>query len=70
MLGVVAELLERGPCVRKIESLLPGQVKPVTYNKIDTCHFLARHSALIGEGKDWFAQCQDNVTESDIRSWW
>ena len=31
--------------------------------KIDTSHFLARHSALIGKGKDWLAQDQDNVTE-------
>ena len=31
--------------------------------KIDTQRFLARC-------KDWLTQCQDNVTESDIRSWW
>ena len=31
--------------------------------KIDTCRFLDRHSALLGYGKDWVAQCQDNVTE-------
>ena len=30
--------------------------------KIDTCHFLARRSALLGEVKDWFAQCQDHAT--------
>ena len=37
--------------------------------KIDTCHFLARCMALLGEGKDWLVQFQDNVTEGDIRSW-
>ena len=30
--------------------------------KIDICRFLARRSALLGQGKDWFVQCQDNVT--------
>ena len=39
-----------------------GQVKPMTY-KIDSCHFVARHLALLGYGKDWLAQCQNNVTE-------
>ena len=39
-----------------------GQVKPVTY-KIDTCRFVARCSALLGQGKDWLALCQDNLTE-------
>ena len=34
--------------------------------KIDSCHFLAYHSALLGWDKDWLAQCQDNVTEWDI----
>ena len=29
--------------------------------KIDTCRFLARHLALLGQGKDWLIQCQDNV---------
>ena len=24
---------------------------------------------IISMGKDWLAQCQDNVTEWDIRSW-
>ena len=45
-----------------------GRVKPMTY-KIDTCCFLARCSALLGEGKDWLAQCEDNVIEWDFRSW-
>ena len=38
----------------------------MTYT-IYTCPFLARHSALIS--KDWLAQCQHNVTEWDIGSW-
>ena len=38
--------------------------------KIDTCRFLARCSVLIGQGKDWLAQDQDNVTEWDIKSWY
>ena len=36
---------------------------------IDMCRFLARHSALLGYGKDWLAQCHENVTEWDIRTW-
>ena len=40
--------------------------QPMTY-QIDTCCFLAWRSALIGQ--DWLTQCQDNVTEYDIRSW-
>ena len=43
------------------------QVKPMTY-KIDTCHFLAMCLALLGYGKDWLAQYQDNDTEWDTRS--
>ena len=32
------------------------------------CHILARHSALLlGREKNWLAQCQNNVTEWDIR---
>ena len=37
--------------------------------KIDTCRLLAWRSALLGSGKDWLAQCQDNATEWDSRSW-
>ena len=37
--------------------------------KIDICCFLAWCLALLGYGKDWLAQWQDNVTEKDIRSW-
>ena len=36
--------------------------------KIDAYRFLARCSTLLGYGKDCLAQCQDNVTEWDIRS--
>ena len=44
--------------------------------KIDTCRFLARHSALLGTVKAWLAQCQDNVTwvgyhnSIRLRCWW
>ena len=31
--------------------------------KIKTCRFLARHSVLVEQGKDWLAQCEDNVTD-------
>ena len=34
--------------------------------KLDTYRFLARHSGL---GKDWLAQCPDNVTAWYIKSW-
>ena len=44
---VVAESVERRPRVREIGSLVPGQVKPMTY-QIDTCRFLAWCFALIG----------------------
>ena len=33
------------------------------------CCFLARLSALLGSGKDWLEQFQDNVTRWNIRSW-
>ena len=38
----------------------------MTY-QIDICHFLARY--LLGYGKDWLAQYEDNVTERDIELW-
>ena len=66
--GRVVELVEHEPRVWEIRSLVPGWVKLMTY-QIDTCRFLAWWSALIGYGKDWLAQCQDNVIEWDIRSW-
>ena len=37
--------------------------------KVYTCRSLTRRSALSGYDKDWFTQCQDNVTEWDIRLW-
>ena len=43
------------------------QVKPMTY-AIDNCSFQAWGSELLGQGKHWLAQCQDNVTEWDIGS--
>ena len=62
--GVVAESVEREPPMREIRNSVSGRVKPMTY-KTDTCHFLA----LIGKRKDSLSQCQNNVTEWDIRSW-
>ena len=38
------------------------RVKPIT-DKIGTYRCLAWCAALIGWGKDWLVQCQDNVTE-------
>ena len=29
------------------------------------CYFLARRSALLGMGKNWLVQCQDNVIAWD-----
>ena len=56
-----------GPIAREVGSSLPSRVKPLTY-KIDTCQTLAKHLTLLGSGTDWLVQCQDNVTEWDIRS--
>ena len=63
--------VERGPHGSEIGSSVPGWVKPMSY-EIDTCRFLVRHLAFLGECKDWLAQCLHNVTECDIRSrcWW
>ena len=30
---------------------------------IDTCNFIAKHSALLEYGKEWLTQWQDNMTE-------
>ena len=46
-LDTVTESVEHRSRVREIVGLNPGRVKPTTY-KIDTRHFLARHSALLG----------------------
>ena len=64
--GVMTELVAHGPRVWDWEN--PGRVKPMT-SRIDTCHILARHLALLGSGKDWLAQSQDNVTEWNIKAW-
>ena len=63
----MSELVEHDPHVLEIGSLALGQVKAMTDN-IDTPCFLAWQLVLIGQGKDWVAQCQDNVTEYDIGS--
>ena len=60
--------VERTPPLREIRNLIPGRVKRMMY-KIDTRHFLVWSLALIGQGKDWLAQCDDNVTVWDIGSW-
>ena len=65
----VAESVKGGTRVWEIGNLVPGRVKPITY-QIYTCPFLARHSTLLEYGKDWLAQCQDNVTEWDIGAWY
>ena len=44
---LVAESLEHGRHVWEIGSLIPSGVKAITY-QMCTCHFLARHSVLIG----------------------
>ena len=38
-------------------------IEPNQWLRIDTCHFLARCSGLLRQGKDWLVQCPDNVTE-------
>ena len=64
---MVAESVEHRPHVWEIGSSIPSPVEPIAY-QIDTCRFLAWCSALIGQGMDWLAQGQDNVTEWDIGS--
>ena len=50
--GAVAESVEHWSHVWEIMVLkTQGQVKPMTY-QIDTCRFLARCLALLGNGKD------------------
>ena len=63
----MAKSVEHGTRVREMRSLVLGRAKLMTY-KIDASHFLAWYSALIGKGKDWLAQRQDNGTEWDIGS--
>ena len=52
----------------EIKSSVAGQVKPITY-EIDTCHFLDWYLGLIGHGKDWLAQRQDNMIKWDVELW-
>ena len=42
--------------------MVSGRVKQLTYT-IDICFSLAWRLALLRSGKNWLAQCQDNVTE-------
>ena len=53
----------------RIQTLLEPWSSQTNDFTIDACHFLAWRSALLGQGKDWLAQCLDNVTELDGRSW-
>ena len=62
------ELVEGGPHMWEIGSVVPNRIKTMTY-KIDTCRFLAWHSKVISEDKDRLTQCQDTVTGWDGRSW-
>ena len=66
--GTVVESVEHWSRVRETVGSNPAWVKAMTY-QIDTCRFPARCSALLGYGKDWLAQCQDNVTDWGITSW-
>ena len=60
--GIRTSWLESRSC-----EFIPWSGQTIDF-KIDTCRFLAWRSAL-GYSKDWLAQCQDNVTEWDNRSW-
>ena len=63
-MDAVAKSIEHVPCLRKIGSSVPGQVKPMSY-KMYARHFQAWYLALVVQGKDWSARCQDNATASD-----
>ena len=75
-LAAVAKSVERIPHVWEIRSLVPGRVKPMTY-QIDTCRFLAWCSALIGYGKissvsgqcDWVEYWVNQCVSSLISQW-
>ena len=55
--------------MRKIGSSNSSRVKSMTYT-IDNCRYAAwRLTYYIGQGQDWLAQCQNNVSVWDIRSW-
>ena len=50
----------------------PGVLEPCSsqINGFTIRHFLASHAGLLGEGKDWLAQCQDNVTHIMVLAAW
>ena len=68
----------RGNCPHGYQTRSPNQqssrwgdsvpVKSLDFKKIDTYRCLVRSSALIGQGKDWIAQYENNVTAWDIGS--
>ena len=65
---MVTKSVERGPSVWEIGTSISSWDKPMAYT-MNACPFLARCSALLGWGTDWFVQRQDTVTAWDIRSW-
>ena len=67
--GMVAESIERMLRVRETGTKVPGQVQPKTYC-VHICGLLAWYLTLLQQRNDWFSQCQVNVTEWDIGSWW
>ena len=70
MPGTVAEFVESMGLAGQIESLVLGRVKArLTNLYLLLCTIVARRSELLGYGKDWSVQCQDNVTGWDIRIW-
>ena len=64
---VVAESVEHWSSVWEIVGSIPWLSKT---NDLWDLYFIARCSALLEQGKDWLFQCQDNVTEWDIWSWY
>ena len=65
----MAESVELRTHVWEVGISVPDWVKPMTY-KIGICRSLALCSASIGRRKHRLAQCQDNMTEWDIESWY
>ena len=65
---MVIESVERKLPMLKVGSSNPDRVKPMAY-KVYTCRYLTWCSALLGQGKDWLVQYQDNVTKCEINSW-
>ena len=52
----------------EVGSSNPGRVKIMTYN-LDTYNTVEWRASLVEEGRDCLSQCEDNVTESQIRPW-